>query len=147
MIVNGLLGLLLVLPFCAFAVLHARRAILRDNRYAIRAGIALFISGLFLLLSGVILTRFGFFEINEPRIREPLYWLHVVLPFVIAWLFVLHRLAGRPIRYQLAYRWLALAGIFAATMLAVHALTQQDTGIAPSHDFSHSDKQPYPGWH
>ena len=43
------LGLVLILPFCVFAYLHARRAIHRDNRYAIRAGIALFVSGLLLL--------------------------------------------------------------------------------------------------
>ena len=134
-----LLGLLLILPFSVFAFLHARRAIKRDNRYAIRAGIALFISGLLLLLSGIVLTRFGFFEINDPRIRQPLYWLHVVLPFVMVWLFVLHRLAGRPIRYRLAYRWLALAGGFAAIMLVVHILTQQDASVAESHDFSPSN--------
>ena len=135
------LGLLLVLPFCVFAILHARRAIRRDNRYAIRAGIALFISGLLLLVSGIVLTRFGFFEINDPRIREPLYWLHVVTPFVIVWLFVLHRLAGRPIRYHLAYRWLTLAGAFAAIMLVTHMLTQDDASLAQSHDFSPSNFQ------
>ena len=133
------LGLLLVLPFCVFGFLHARRAIRRNNRYAIRAGIALFISGLLLLLSGIVLTRFGFFEINDPRIREPLYWLHVILPFVIVWLFVLHRLAGRPIRFHLAYRWLAVAGSFAAIMLAVHILTQKNITVAQSHDFSPSN--------
>ncbi len=134
-----LLGLLLVLPFCIFGFLHARRAIKRDNRYAIRAGIALFISGLLLLLSGIVLTRFGFFEINDPRIRQPLYWLHVALPFVIVWLFVLHRLAGRPLRYHLAYRWLALAGGFAAIMLVVHIVTQQDASVAGAQDFSPSN--------
>ena len=133
-----LLGLLLIVPFCAFGFLHARRAIRRDNRYAIRAGLALFASGLLLLISGVVLTRFGFFEINDPRIREPLYWLHVLLPLVIAWLFVLHRLAGRPIRYRLAYRWMALAGSFAAVMLIVHLLTQEQADVAGSHDFSPS---------
>jgi tetratricopeptide (TPR) repeat protein len=133
------LGLLLVLPFCVFGWLHARRAIRRNNRYAIRAGTALFTSGLLLLLSGIVLTRFGFFEINDPRIREPLYWLHVILPFVIVWLFVLHRLAGRPIRYHLAFRWLALAGSFAGIMLVVHIVTQQDTSVAQSADFSPSN--------
>jgi len=134
-----LLGLLLVLPFCVFAILHARRAIRRDNRYAIRAGIALFVSGLLLLVSGIVLTRFGFFEINDPRIRQPLYWLHVIIPFVIVWLFVLHRLAGRPIRYHLAYRWLAFGGSFAAIMLVAHMLTQEDASIVQSHDFSPSN--------
>ena len=133
-----LLGLLLIVPFCAFGILHARRALRRDNRYAIRAGIALFVSGLLLLISGIVLTRFGFFEVNDPRIREPLYWLHVALPFVITWLFVLHRLAGRPIRYHLAYRWLGLAGVFAIIMLGVHGVTEEKS-IAQSHDFSPSD--------
>ncbi|UCB53952.1 MAG: tetratricopeptide repeat protein [Thiotrichales bacterium] len=138
-LVHLFLGLVLVLPFCIFGILHARRAIKRDNRYAIRAGIALFTSGILLLVTGIVLTRFGFFEINDPRIREPLYWLHVILPFVIAWLFVLHRLAGRPIRYRLAYRWLALAGSFAAVMLIMHLATQDDASVAQSHDFSPSN--------
>ena len=133
-----LLGLLLVLPFCVFGFLHARRAIRRDNRYAIRAGIALFATGILLLASGIVLTRFGFFEINDPRIREPLYWLHVTTPFVIAWLFVLHRLAGRPIRYHLAYRWLGLAGLFAAIMLGIHTVTREDANTAQARDFSPS---------
>ena len=111
------LGLLLIVPFCVFALLHARRAIKLDNRYAIRAGIALFVSSMLLLISGIVLTRFGFFEINDPRIREPLYWLHVVLPFVVAWLFILHRLAGRPIHYQPVWRWTAVTVLFVALML------------------------------
>ena len=114
------LGLLLVVPFCVFAFMHARRAIRRDNRYAIRAGIALFVSGLLLLISGIVLTRFGFFEINDPRIREPLYWLHVILPFVVAWLFILHRLAGRPIHYKPAWRWSAVTVLFAGVMFGFH---------------------------
>lgn len=114
------LGLLLIAPFCVFALLHARRAIKLDNRYAIRAGIALFTSSLLLLISGIILTRFGFFEINDPRIREPLYWLHVALPFVIAWLFILHRLAGRPIQYQPAWRWTVVTVLFVGVMLGFH---------------------------
>lgn len=132
------LGLLLVVPFCVFGFLHARRALQRDNRYAIRAGIALFISGLLLLLSGIVLTRFGFFEVNDPRIRVPLYWLHVILPLVIVWLFILHRLAGRPIRYHLAVRWLALASSFAVIMLMLHIFTQENASIAQSHDFAPS---------
>jgi len=111
------LGLLLIVPFCVFALLHARRAIKLDNRYAIRAGIALFTTSLLLLISGIVLTRFGFFEINDPRIREPLYWLHVILPFVIAWLFILHRLAGRPIHYQPALRWTVVTVLFVGVML------------------------------
>jgi tetratricopeptide (TPR) repeat protein len=115
-----ILGLALLLPFLSFAWMHIRRAIHRDNRYAIRAGIALFVTGLVLLLSGVVLTRFGFFEIDDPRIREPLYWLHVITPLVLIWLYILHRLAGRSISYQPAWRWLALTAVFVGVMLSVH---------------------------
>ena len=60
------LGLTLIVPFLVFGVLHLRRAMHRANRYAIRAGAALFVTGSLVLLSGVLLTRFGFFEVNEP---------------------------------------------------------------------------------
>ena len=58
------LGLLLILPALLFGALHLRRAWRRPNRYAVRAGMALFMTALLLLLSGLILTRFGFFEIS-----------------------------------------------------------------------------------
>jgi tetratricopeptide (TPR) repeat protein len=115
-----ILGLALLLPFLAFAWMHIRRAIHRDNRYAISAGIALFITGLVLLVSGIVLTRFGFFEIDDPRIREPLYWLHVITPLVLIWLYILHRLAGRTISYRPAWRWLAVTAVFVGVMLGVH---------------------------
>ena len=60
------LGLLLIVPFLLFGALHLRRALHRPNRYAIRAGAALFTTGILVLLSGVFLTRFGFFEVNDP---------------------------------------------------------------------------------
>ena len=131
-----LLGLLLVLPFCVFATLHIRRAIHRDNRYAIRAGIALLITAVALLLSGIVLTRFGFFEIDDPKIREPLYWLHVIAPLVLIWLFILHRLAGRPINYQPAWRWLVTTAVFVTVMLGVHLYAAKEPTATTGLDLS-----------
>ncbi len=119
------LGLLLLLPFVAFGLLHMRRALKTSNRYAIRAGLALYGMGLLLLLSGILLTRFGFFEINDPLIRESAYWLHVATPFLVVWLFVLHRLAGRRIRWGLGRRWAVVATLFAGGMLSLHVLLQE----------------------
>jgi len=99
------LGLLLVLPFLAFGLAHMRKALRVPNRYAVRIGIALFATGLVLLVTGIFLTRFGFLEINDPAIRTPAYWLHVVTPFVVAWLFVLHRLAGPRIHWGAGLGW------------------------------------------
>jgi tetratricopeptide (TPR) repeat protein len=114
------LGLALILPFVVFGVLHMRRARYRNNRYAIRAGMALFASGIAVLVSGIVLTRFGFFEVNDPAVRGVAYWIHIVAPFAAAWLFVLHRLAGRPIRWKTGLAWSGVAAGFAASMLGWH---------------------------
>jgi tetratricopeptide (TPR) repeat protein len=116
------LGLLLILPLVVFAVAHMRRAWQRPNRYAVRAGMGLFFTALVLLISGVLLTRFSFFEINDPQVRRIGYWVHVISPIVVIWLFVLHRLAGPPIRWKSGLRWsLATVG-FAALMIGLQAI-------------------------
>jgi len=114
------LGLLLTVPVIIFAIGHMRRAWSRPNRYAIRAGIALFTGLMLVLLTGLLLTRFSFLEINDPLIRRISYWLHIASPFAVAWLFVLHRLAGPPIRWRGAVRWSFVAAGFAAVMILVH---------------------------
>jgi len=118
------LGLLLLVPALLFGALHMRRAWGRDNRYAVRAGLALYSSVIVLLVSGILLTRFGFFEIDDPRVREPAYWLHLMSPLVLIWLFVLHRLAGPPLRWRSGAWWTVAAGVFAAVALGLHLWMQ-----------------------
>ncbi len=129
------LGLVLLLPFAAFGLLHMRRALNTSNRYAIRAGLALYICGLLLLFSGILLTRFGFFEVNDPLIRETAYWLHVATPVLAAWLFVLHRLAGRRIRWGIGLRWAGLGALFAGAMLSLHLLLQERPHVTAADAF------------
>jgi len=129
-LVHLALGLVLIGPFLAFGVLHMRRAMRRPNRYAIRAGAALFATGSLVLLSGVLLTRFGFFEVDGPALRRAAYWLHVVAPFVAVWLFVLHRLAGRRIRWSIGLRWGGVAAGFAAFMVGWNLLGTPQTAPA-----------------
>ncbi len=88
------LGLLLILPALLFGALHLRRAWRRPNRYAVRAGVALYITAIVLFVTGLLLTRFGFFEVNDPQIRTIAYWIHALSPLALIWLFILHRLAG-----------------------------------------------------
>jgi tetratricopeptide (TPR) repeat protein len=124
------LGLLITLPVVVFALAHMRRAWHRPNRYAVRAGLALFFTALLLLVTGLLLTRFDFFEINDPQVRRIGYWLHVISPFVLVWLFVLHRLAGPPIRWKTGLRWsLATLGL-AAAMVLVQAVILTDNTAA-----------------
>jgi len=114
------LGLVLIVPFILFAAGHMRRAVRRPNRHAIRAGFALFASAIVLLLTGLLLTRFVFFELNDPVIRRAGYWIHVISPFVVIWLFVLHRLAGPPIHWRAGMRWSTAALGFAGVAFLCH---------------------------
>jgi tetratricopeptide (TPR) repeat protein len=115
------LGLLITVPVILFGLGHMRRAWRRPNRYAVRAGRALFFTALVLLVTGLLLTRFEFFEINDPQIRRIGYWIHVISPLVVVWLFVLHRLAGPPIRWQTGRRWTLAALGFAALMVVLQS--------------------------
>jgi tetratricopeptide (TPR) repeat protein len=120
-LIHLVLGLLIIAPVIVFGALHLRNAWSRPNRRAVRAGIALFGSTLMLLLSGLVLTRLGVFEVRDPAVRAVSYWIHVTTPLAVAWLFVLHRLAGTRIQWRLGLRWAAFAGAFALVMLIVQA--------------------------
>ncbi len=123
-----LLGLLITVPVIVFALGHMRRAVQRPNRYAKRAGFGLFVTALVLLLSGLLLTRFGFFELNDPAVRRAGYWVHVISPLAVAWLFILHRLAGPPIIWQKGLRWSLVAVGFSAVMVLLQADVVREQG-------------------
>jgi tetratricopeptide (TPR) repeat protein len=93
-------GLALVVPAAVFIGSHLRRVWHRPNRNAVRAGLGLLAAIVALLVSGLLLVRFDFFSIRNPAVRQGAYWVHVVAPFLCAWLFVLHRLAGPRIRWR-----------------------------------------------
>jgi tetratricopeptide (TPR) repeat protein len=114
------LGLLLMLPLLVFGALHLRLARWRPNRYAIRAGLALYVVLLLLFGSGILLTRFGFFEVNDPLVRSAAYWVHVLAPVAALWLFLLHRLAGPKLRWRSGAVWSAAALGFCALALTLH---------------------------
>ena len=106
-----LLGLAITVPVLVYGVMHLRRAIGRPNRLAVRLGLALFGCVILLLATGFGLTRgIPLVELRDPALRSAAYWAHIATPLLIAWLFVLHRLAGRRIR------WSAGLGIGAASL-------------------------------
>jgi len=116
------LGLLFVGPVIAFGVIHTRNAWNRPNRRAVRAGLALFIVTLLLIASGFVLARIeGVIVIKDATTRQIAYWTHVITPFLCAWLFILHRLAGRPIKWKVGLRWGLVAAVFAGGMLILQA--------------------------
>jgi tetratricopeptide (TPR) repeat protein/cytochrome b561 len=116
------LGFLIILPAVIFGALHLRNAWPRPNYRAVRAGLALYLTVLLLLISGLALTRFDFFSLKDPVIRNAAYWLHVATPLLAIWLFILHRLAGKGIRYRRGIAWGAAAVLLTAVALAPRVL-------------------------
>lgn len=125
------LGLLIVVPVVVFGIAHIRNAWNRRNRRAVRVGYALFATALILLASGIILTRLeGVIVVKDPTTRSVAYWLHVLSPLAAIWLFVLHRLAGRKIKWQVGLRWATVAGVFALLMLIIQAQDPRKWNVA-----------------
>jgi hypothetical protein len=86
----------------------------------VRAGLGLFVTSLVVLGTGVLLTR-AFLDLRDEGLRSMLFWVHVISPLVVVWLFVLHRLAGRRIRWRVGLGWAAVAGVFALAMTLLHS--------------------------
>ena len=114
------LGLLIVVPVIVFGAIHMKKARGRRNKRAVRMGYALFSAAIGLLVSGIVLTRVeGVIVVKDPTARSVAYWAHVLLPLACAWLFVLHRLAGKKIRWSVGLRWAGVSGAFAAIALTL----------------------------
>ncbi|MFM7799732.1 MAG: multiheme c-type cytochrome, partial [Planctomycetota bacterium] len=98
------LGLAIVVPVLAFGAWHWKRAHHHPNRRAVRMGSVTMVAALVTLATGVLLTRVEVGgvapEIRDPQARSVAYWMHVAAPAVVVWGFVLHRLAGRRIRWS-----------------------------------------------
>ena len=119
------LGLLILLPAVVFGALHMRNALPRPNYRAVRAGLALYTTALLLLVSGLVLVRFDFFSIKDPVMRGTIYWLHVITPLLAVWLFILHRLAGKRVRYRPGLSWGAAAIVLVLLTLLPQVLKKQ----------------------
>ncbi|MDG2094949.1 MAG: multiheme c-type cytochrome [Phycisphaerales bacterium] len=117
-----ILGLALVIPVILFGIGHIRNAHNRPNRRAVRAGYALFASAIILLVTGVVLMRVeGIIDIRDQIARSIIWWIHVMVPLVVIWLFILHRLAGRRIKWGVGLGWAAVAAVFALIMVALQS--------------------------
>ncbi len=116
------LGLLLITPIVGFGFLHMWRAKDRRNRRAVKVGYALLGVALIILISGVALMRIeGLVDISGNR-RQIVYWLHLLAPLIVIWLYWLHRLVGPRIKWHIGRRvalgTLALVGVMVAIQTA-----------------------------
>ena len=129
------LGLVLIVPFIFFGVVHMLNSWNRRNRRAVRVGYALFAVSILVLVSGLLLTRIaGFFELKQPQTRLVVYWLHVACPLVAAWLYWLHRLAGPRIKWKVGFAYAGVVGVVVLAMVALHTQDPRKWHIAGPKD-------------
>ncbi len=115
------LGLLLVVPFLAFGLVHMWLARNRRNRRAVKIGYVLFALSILLLLSGALLMRIGgVFDLKQPTTRSLIYWLHVGSPLACIWLYWLHRLAGPRIKWRVGLAYVAAVAGIVLGMVFLH---------------------------
>ncbi|MCY2995127.1 MAG: multiheme c-type cytochrome [Planctomycetota bacterium] len=115
------LGLLLVVPFVVFGLVHIGAARNRRNRRAVRIGYALFFVAIAVLVTGVLLMRVGGFDLKQPLVRSTIYWLHVLTPLACVWLYWLHRLAGPRIKWRSGLTYSAAVAVVVLLMVVLHA--------------------------
>jgi len=127
------LGLLIALPVILFGAFHIYNTHNRPNRRAVVAGYSLFAAAIALLVTGFLLMRldlFGFsLEVRSPSARKFFYWIHVGSPLAVVWLFILHRLAGRKIKWKIGVAWLGVAAAFALVMVFLHSKDPKQWGV------------------
>jgi len=129
-LIHIVLGLLLVLPVVIFGAVHLFNTYDRPNRRAVRVGYALFTTALVLIVTGFLLLRLEVFEVRDPRVRGVAYWAHVAAPFVVVWLFILHRLSGPRLKWRLGLTWGGVAGGFAVLMALFHSQDPKRWNVA-----------------
>lgn len=120
------LGLLLILPYLIFGVLHMKNAHDRPNRRAVGVGYALFLVGIVILVTGIALTRIDVFQfknvgLKDPNLRQIAYWAHVLTPLVAIWLYILHRLAGPRIKWAVGIKLGAAVAVATIAMVFFHS--------------------------
>ena len=141
-LVHLALGVGLAIPFLWFVVGHLRRAIGRPNRSAVRAGLATAAAGIATILTGVLLTRIEWdgrvVTVEGPQARSWILWLHIAAPAAMIWMFLLHRLAGPPIRWGAGAAWASLAVLSAAALVGLHWLDPRGQDVrAPAQGASY----------
>ncbi|MDZ4831672.1 MAG: multiheme c-type cytochrome [Phycisphaerae bacterium] len=124
------LGVAFTAPVIVFGLLHAKNAHNRPNVWAKRVGWTLFVVAIVVLVTGFLLTRVEVggltIGMKDPLRLDIAYWTHIITPIAAIWLFVLHRLAGRRIRWKVGVTWGAIATLFAFGMVFLHSLDPRD---------------------
>ncbi len=123
-------GLIALLPFLVFGSWHWRTASRRPNKSAVRLGIALFLVGVVVCLTGLALIRVD--GLPQLRTETPehsiVLWLHILLPILAVVLYIMHRRAGPDIKWRWGIAWGGAVGAFCLAMLVLHGMDPRQWG-------------------
>jgi tetratricopeptide (TPR) repeat protein/uncharacterized membrane protein len=128
--VHVVFGVLVVIPFLVFGFTHLATARNRPNRLAVRLGIALFITGIAVALTGLALVQLD----KMPQLptgsvsRWIVYGLHVLTPVLAVVLYLLHRHAGPEIKWKWGIGWGIAVGAFVTVMCVMHSFDPRQIG-------------------
>jgi len=111
-------GVVVVVPFAAFAIVHALAARTHPNQRAARVGYLLAGLSVVVLASGLALLRVAGVELRQPGLRSAVYWAHVLVPLAAFVAFHQHRRRGRRIEPAAAWTW----GLVTVTAVALTAV-------------------------
>lgn len=121
------LGFLLLAPFIIFIYFHLIATMRRKNRNAVRVGYVLMAICFTLLISGLLLTRIpGLLELKQPLVRQVVYWLHVITPLLAVWMYVIHRLAGPPIKWKVGLTYMGIVGVVVGALVMLKLRDPRD---------------------
>lgn len=129
-LIHLVLGLLLILPFIVFSVVHFANTKHRKNKRAIRVGWTLLAVAVAVLVSGLLLSRMIDIDLRLPAARNIVYWVHVVSPLFAAWLYWLHRLVGPKIRWRIGLGYAGFVGVVVAGMVWMHTQDPRQWNVA-----------------
>lgn len=117
------LGIVFIVPFLIFNVVHILNTADRPNRKAVWVGYFLFAASLVVLGTGFVLMRvegLEWMEVKNATGRSAAYWAHVLAPLACVWLYILHRLAGPRIKWKVGLGWAAGVAVLVLAMIGFH---------------------------
>src|SRR5262249_7619424 len=121
--VHELAGVFMLAPFLVFGLIHLIKARKRKNRLAVKLGIALFITGVIVLMSGIALLQIeGLPQLPTTSFsRFFTLFLHAAAPVLAVVLYILHPWAGPDIQWKWGFSWAGGVAAFVAVMVLMHS--------------------------
>ncbi len=124
------IGVIGVVPYMLFGIIHLITAWGRSNRVAVRLGLLVFGLGVATIVSGLALIQIeGLPQLPTGSVsRIGIYLAHLLIPVAAVFAYIAHRRAGPPIKWKYGKYWAAVVTIVVGGMGVVHYIDPQKFG-------------------